>query len=252
MMRALALRSLVLGALAFGAGAAHAESLTVFAAASLKNALDEAVSAWKGGPVVVAYGASSTLARQVENGAPAQVFISADLDWMDYLERKGLVRKDSRRNLTGNALALITMPERTQAVAIRPGFALAALLGNGRLAIADPQSVPAGKYAKAALEKLGVWASVAGRIAPAENVRAALALVARGEAPYGIVYASDANAEPRVRVAAIFEAGLHAPIVYPAALVAPARDPRAAGFLAYLATPAVGAIFRKHGFAQLH
>ena len=249
------LLALIAGALlAAGCGAAQAQALTVFAAASLKNALDEIAATWKsaGRSPSIAYGASSTLARQIENGAPAQVFISADLDWMDYLEQRGLVRKDTRRNLLGNSLAMIAPHDRAQRVDIGPGFALAAMLGKGRLAIADPQSVPAGKYARAALEKLGVWSSVAAKVAPAENVRAALALVARGEAPYGIVYGSDAVAEPRVRVVATFDPALHPAIVYPAAVVSSSRDPAAGAFLAFLATPPAREIFRKHGFVPLN
>jgi len=234
--------------------AAGAQALTVFAAASLRNALDEATVKWKSASrtAVVAYGASSALARQIENGAPAQVFISADLDWMDYLEQRSLIRKDSRRNILANSLVLVGPSDRTGPVEIKPGFPIAALLGNGRLAMADPHGVPAGKYARAALEKLGVWSSVSGRIAPAENVRAALALVARGEAPLGIVYASDAIAETKVRVAATFDAGLHPPITYPAALVTTARHPLAAEFLAFLSGVPARAIFAKHGFRPLN
>lgn len=238
---------------------ATAQTLTVFAAASLKNALDAIVAERKpaGARVSIAYGASSTLARQIENGAPAEVYVSADLEWMDYLAARGLIRADTRRNLIGNALVLIApqdgrQSDGRQTVDLRPGVPLAALLGGGRLAIADPHSVPAGKYAHAALEKLGVWPSVAGRLAPAENVRAALMLVARGEAPLGIVYASDAAAEPKVRIAARFDARLHPPIVYPAALTAAARGGDAAQFLDALGTPAARALFERHGFARLN
>lgn len=249
------LLALLAGAILALAGAtAEAQTLTIFAAASLKNALDEAAATWKsaGRGTSIAYGASSTLARQIENGAPAQVFISADLDWMDYLEKRGLIRKDTRRNLLGNSLVMVAPADRAQRVDLKPGFALAAMLGNGRLAIADPQSVPAGKYARAALEKLGVWTTVAKKVAPAENVRAALALVARGEAPYGIVYGSDAAAEPRVGVVATFDAALHPAITYPAAVLSSSRDPNAGAFLAFLASPPVRDIFKKHGFVPLN
>ncbi len=229
------------------AGAAHAQATLVFAAASLKNALDEAAASY-GKRTVVSYGASSTLARQIENGAPADVFISADLEWMDYLEKKGLLAPGTRRDLLGNRLVLIaaaTSPLRLEPAA---GFPIGKALGSGRLAIADPQSVPAGKYAKAALQKLGVWNEVTGRLAPADNVRAALAFVARGEAPLGIVYATDAREEPRVVVAGVFPEGTHPPIVYPAAVLRGAR-PGARELLDFLASPPARAIFGKHGFA---
>jgi molybdate transport system substrate-binding protein len=231
---------------------AHAQQGTlVFAAASLKNALDEVASMSPSKPTI-SYGASSALAKQIESGAPAQVFISADLDWMDYLERRKLLRAESRRNLLGNKLVLIAPAGSNVKAEITPAFPLAQLLGNGRLATADPAHVPAGKYTKAALEKLGVWDSVSGRLAPAETVRAALALVARGEAPLGTVYSTDAAAEPKVRVVATFPDGLHAPIVYPAALIssAPATG-AAADFLALLSSPAARNVFEKHGFTPL-
>jgi molybdate transport system substrate-binding protein len=233
-------------------GTAQAQSVVVFAAASLKNALDE-VSALAASKPAISYGASSALARQIEAGAPAQVFVSADLDWMDYLEQRKMLRNETRRNLLGNRLVLIAPSGSTAQADIRPGFPLAALLGNGRLATADPAHVPAGKYAKAALEKLGVWDQVAGRLAPAENVRAALALVARGETPLGTVYATDAAAEPKVRVLAAFPDGLHPPIVYPVALTASAPPSGAgAGFVALLLSPAARKVFEKHGFTPLN
>jgi molybdate transport system substrate-binding protein len=232
-------------------GAAHAQTLVVFAAASLKNALDEVASLSPSKPAI-SYGASSALARQIENGAPAQVFISADLEWMDYLESKRLIRSETRRNLLGNGLVLISPAGSAARIEVRPGFALAEMLGGGRLALGDPAHVPAGKYAKAALEKLGVWDAVSGKLAPSENVRVALALVARGETPLGIVYATDAYAEPKVRVVATFPDGLHAPIVYPVALTAAAKDPAAAGFLALLSSPAARKVFEKHGFTPLN
>src|SRR5262245_28964759 len=232
---------------------AHAQQApVVFAAASLKNALDEVVTLAAVKPVI-SYGASSALAKQIESGAPAQMFISADLDWMDYLEQRKLIRNATRKSILGNKLVLIAPAASTVKAAIGPGFPLASLLGDGRLATADPAHVPAGKYTKEALEKLGVWTSVAGKLAATENVRVALALVARGEAPLGTVYATDAASEPKVRVVAAFPDGLHAPIVYPAALTstAPASGP-AADFLALLSSPTARAVFQKHGFAPLN
>lgn len=230
------------------AGAACAQTTLVFAAASLKNALDEAAASFTQGKVAVSYGASSTLARQVENGAPADLFISADREWMDYLDKKGLLAPGTRRDLLGNRLVLIAPAARPAKLDPAPGFPIARALAGGRLALADPAGVPAGKYAKAALEKLGVWDDVAGRLAPAENVRAALAFVARGEAPLGIVYATDAREEPRVMVAGVFPEDTHPPIVYPAAVLRGAR-PGAQAFLGFLASPPAKAIFRRHGFA---
>jgi len=231
---------------------ACAQAPVVFAAASLKNALDE-VAASAPAKIVISYGASSALAKQIENGAPAQVFISADLDWMDYLDERKLLRPGTRRNILGNKLVLIAPSGSTVAAEIRAGFPLAHLLGNGRLATADPAHVPAGKYTKAALEKLGVWDPVAGKLAPAENVRAALLLVARGEAPLGTVYATDAAAEPKVRVVAAFPDGLHAPIVYPVALLTGAPGAGAAAdFVALLSSAPARKVFEKHGFTPLN
>jgi len=232
--------------------AAQAQSTIVFAAASLKNALDD-IAALAPVKPTISYGASSALAKQIEASAPAQVFISADLDWMDYLERRKLIREGTRRNLLGNKLVLIAPAGSSLKAGIGPGFPLAQLLGDGRLATADPQSVPAGRYTKAALEKLGVWDSVAGRLAPTADVRAALALVARGEAPLGAVYATDAAVEPKVRVVAAFPDGSHPAIVYPAALTssAPATG-IAADFLALLSSPRARGIFEKYGFTPLN
>jgi len=226
---------------------AHAQAPTVLAAASLKNALDE-VSASYPAKTVIAYGASSALARQIENGAPADLFISADLEWMDYLEKKSLLAPGTRRNLLGNRLVLIAPAKQPLKLQPAPGFPVAGVLGNGRIALADPQSVPAGRYAKAALEKLGVWGQVAGRVAAAENVRAALSLVSRGEAPLGVVYQTDANAERGVMVAGVFPADTHPPIVYPVALMKGAKA-GAAPFLEFLSRREARAIFEKHGFA---
>jgi len=233
-------------------GTAIAQSPVVFAAASLKNALDD-VAALSPVKPVISYGASSALAKQIESGAPAQLFISADLDWMDYLEQRKLLREGTRKNILGNKLVMIAPADSTVKVDIQPGFPLARLLGDGRLATADPASVPAGKYTKAALEKLGVWDSVAGKLAPAENVRAALTLVARGETPLGTVYATDAAVEPKVRVVAVFPDGLHPPIIYPAALTssAPASG-AAADFMTLLSSPAARKLFEKYGFTPLN
>jgi molybdate transport system substrate-binding protein len=215
--------------------------LLVFAAASLKNALDEASAA---APVdaVISYAASSALARQIERGAPAQVFISADADWMDYLQGKGLLLAGSRRDLLGNRLVWV-VPESSPV----PAQPLSALGTRGRLALADTHHVPAGKYARAALEKMGLWSAVSARVASAENTRAALALVARGEAPLGIVYETDARAEARVKIAGRIDPVLHPPIVYPAAALRGAT-PQAERFLAFLSSPGAAAIFEKHGF----
>ena len=221
-------------------GALAQERLLIFAAASLKEALDE-FNTTAGVAVTASYAASSALARQIEAGAPAQVFISADEDWMDYLDKKGLLQPGTRRDVLGNRLVWIVPAGRPL-----PPEPLGALGARDRLALADPQHVPAGKYARAALEKLGVWPQVATRIAAAENVRAALALVARGEAPLGIVYETDARAEPRVAVAARIDARLHAPIVYPAAAVRGA--PPAA--LRYVEALSTSAVFARYGFSR--
>lgn len=248
---------------AFAAAAAQSASkaadgaapITVFAAASLKESLDEAAAAYtraSGQPVRMSYAASSALARQIEQGAPADVFVSADLDWMDYLQQRRLIDAGSRRNLLGNRLVLIA-PKSSRAgpIALKPGVDLRPLLGDGRIALALTNSVPAGKYARAAFVSLGLWTALQSRVAEAENVRAALMLVARGETPLGVVYASDARAEPRVRVLATFPADSHAPIVYPLARVGRSRHPRAAAFAQWLTTPVAATIFRRHGFATL-
>ena len=229
--------------------------LTVFAAASLKESLDEAATAYErggGAPVRVSYAASSALARQIEQGAPADVFVSADQAWMDALQEQKLIDPASRRNLLGNTLVLVAPKDSKVQVALKPGLDLAALLGaDGRLALALTNSVPAGKYAKQSLVKLGAWEGVKSRTAEAENVRAALLLVARGEAPLGIVYGSDAFAEPKVRVVATFPADAHAAIVYPIARVAASTHPQAKAFVQWLQTPAARAIFARHGFRLL-
>jgi molybdate transport system substrate-binding protein len=241
----------LLAAVLLAAAQAQAQPILVFAAASLRNALDEA-NAHAPAKALVSYAASSALARQIESGAPAQLFISADAEWMDYLERRALIQAGTRRNLLGNRLVLVAPVRNPMQATIKAGFPLPLLLGpSGRLAVGDPGHVPAGRYAKAALETLGVWKAVAGRLAPAENVRAALALVARGEAPLGVVYATDAAAEPGVRIVDVFPEGSHPPIVYPAALTAIAQA-HAAGYLAFLRSNAARAIFEKHGFTPLN
>jgi molybdate transport system substrate-binding protein len=225
--------------------------ITVYAAASMKESLDVVARQFEkqaGGRVVVSYGASPALARQIENGAPADLFISADLDWMDYLDQRKLIRAGSRGNLLSNRLVLIAPADSKAVLTIAPRFPLSAALGSHRLAMADPESVPAGKYGKAALEKLGVWSTVASKIARAENVRAALALVARGEAPFGIVYNTDALAERKVRVIGEFPANLHPPIVYPVALLADSRSQAAEGLLQFLRSAEARAVWRKFGF----
>jgi molybdate transport system substrate-binding protein len=246
------LTGLALSAAALSAGATVAQTgdVVVFAAASLKNALDEVVAGWRGSrSTKISYAASSALARQIEAGAPADLFISADLDWMDYVDQRKLIRTDSRVNLLGNRIVLIA-PKDSQAKAeIAPGFPLSGLLGDGRLALANVDAVPAGKYGKAALTALGVWPSVQDRLAQAENVRAALLLVARGEAPLGIVYQTDAAAEPAVRILGAVLESTHPPILYPAALTARARNTDAAALLQHLRSAAATTIFEKHGFS---
>lgn len=229
------------------------ETVTVFAAASLKNALDAvnaACEADAGGTATISYAASSALAKQIENGAPADIFVSADLDWMAYLSGKNLTRKDTEVKLLGNSIVLVAPAESTAAIEIRDGFDLAGLLGDGRLAMANVDAVPAGKYGKAALEKLGAWASVEGKVAQAENVRAVLALVSTGEAPLGIVYKTDAAADTKVKIVGTFPEGSHKPIVYPAALTSDATDD-AAAFLTCMQSAKAKALFEAQGFTVL-
>ena len=229
-------------------GTASAQQLIVFAAASLKNALDD-VAALSASKPVISYGASSALAKQIEAGAPADLFISADLDWMHYLDKKGLLKTGTRGNLLGNQLVLIAPRDSGVSTTIAPGFPLAGLLGYGRLAIANPDSVPAGKYGKSALQALGVWTAVEDRLAPADTVRSALALVSRGEAPLGIVYKTDAAADPAVRIVDIFPEDTHPPIIYPVAIVAASSNPQAPALLAYLRSPQAEAVFAHRGFS---
>jgi molybdate transport system substrate-binding protein len=239
---------------AAGAQAADASGhVLVFAAASLANVLgdlDETFTARTGIRVTSSLAASSILAKQIEAGAPADVYFSADLQWMDYLQQRGLLRAGSRRNVAGNSLVLIAPAGSPLRVRIAPGFGLAGLLGGGRLALADPDSVPAGIYGRAALEKLGVWNSVAPRVVRAENVRAALEYVARGDAPLGIVYRTDALVEKRVRIVGVFPAGSHRPIAYPVALTRGASA-AAERYLAFISSADARSIFRKWGFDPL-
>lgn len=234
--------------------ASAADKVTVFAAASLKNALDAVNAAWQkeaGKETAVSYAASSALAKQIESGAPADVFISADLAWMDYVAEKKLIKDDTRANLLGNRIVLATGKQDAAAVDIKEGFDLKGLLGGGKLAMGAVDSVPAGRYGKAALEKLGVWSSVGKDVAGAENVRAALLLVSRGEAPYGIVYQTDAAADKGVKVAGIFPEDSHPPIVYPIAITADSNNPDAAAYVDFVKSDKAAALFETHGFTIL-
>ncbi len=237
--------------LGFSPARAEERGPVVLAAASLQEALTDAAQAWaaKGHPrPVISFAGSSALARQIEAGAPADMFVSADEEWMDYVAAKGLLRKGSRAAFLSNRLVLIApLGSKVQLTPAR-GFPLARALGDGRLAMADPDSVPAGRYGKAALTSLGVWASVSGKLARAENVRAALALVERGEVPFGIVYATDARASRKVRVVGTFAAGTHPPITYPLALLQRSTNREAEGFRAFLLSREGKAIFARRGF----
>lgn len=233
---------------------AQDKSLTVFAAASMKNALDEADAAYIAKTKVkisVSYAASSALAKQIEQGAPADIFISADTTWMDYSIKNKSINETTRVDLLGNAIVLIAPKDsKIENVAIGPGFDLAKLAGDGRITTGDVKAVPVGKYAKAALEKLGSWQAAEPKFAMAENVRAALALVARGEAVLGIVYSTDAKVEPGVKIVGTFPADSHPPIVYPVAATAHARAD-AADYLVFLRSAQAKAIFEKYGFSYL-
>ena len=231
------------------------EPLTVFAAASLQESLMAAGAAFTartGTPVRFSFGASSAMARQIDQGAPADVFLSADEEWMDWLAGKGGIVPATRRRLLSNQLVLIAPAGSKTRLTIGPGMLLARALGaGGRLAVADTTAVPAGKYARASLTRLGVWDSVEDRLLPGETVRAALAYVSRGEAPLGIVYATDARAEPKVRVVGVFPESSHPPIVYPGAVTAGSRNSGAAAFLGFLQGPQASAIFKRYGFGVL-
>jgi molybdate transport system substrate-binding protein len=228
--------------------------VVVFAAASLKNALDAINAQWQrdtGKKATISYASSPALAKQIEQGAPAQLFISADLDWMDYLAGKNLIKPHTPTNLLGNRIVLIAQKDKARPVEIKAAFDLARILGDGRLSMANVESVPAGKYGKAALQKLGVWESVSGKIAQAENVRAALLLVSRGEAPVGIVYQTDAAADPNVSIIGTFPEDTHPPIIYPIAITANATHPDASTFLEYVRSAKAKPLFEAQGFSVL-
>jgi len=231
-----------------------AEKVTVFAAASMKNALDAANAAWQtetGNETTVSYAASSALAKQIEGGAPADIFISADLAWMDYVAEKKLIKDDTRSNLLGNRIVLVAAKDKAQPVEIKEGFDLAGLVGDGKLAMGEVKSVPAGKYGKAALEKLGAWSAVESKVAGAESVRAALALVSRGEAPYGIVYQTDAAADPGVAIVGTFPEDSHPPIIYPVAVLTESKSAAAAAYLDFLKSDKAAPFFTEQGFTIL-
>ena len=232
-------------------GTAHADSISVFAAASMKTALDQIDTAWKaksGKDVVATYGSTATLAKQVEEAAPADIFISADLKWMDELASKNLIKPDSRKNLTGNTLVLVASAGATLDSKIEN---LAQTLGDEKIALGDIKSVPAGKYAKAALDSLNLWAAVESHVVMQDNVRSALALVAKGEAKLGIVYGSDAKAEPKVGVVATFPETSHPKIIYPAAIIAASTNADDQAYLDFLTSKDAQLIFQANGFTLL-
>jgi molybdate transport system substrate-binding protein len=233
---------------------AQDKSLTVFAAASMKNTLDDIDAAYTGKTgvkIVASYAASSALAKQIEQGAPADVFVSADTDWMDYAANKKVISASTRLNLLGNSIVLVAPKDSgIDKITISQGFDLAKLAGDGKIATGDVNAVPVGKYAKAALEKLGAWQAAAPKFAMAESVRAALTLVARGEAALGIVYATDARVESGVKIVGTFPMDSHPPIIYPVAATSTAK-PEAASYLAFLRSSAAKAIFEKYGFSFL-
>ena len=236
--------------IALGSTTAHAAGITVFAAASLSDALNDVARTYRaktGNDVVFSFAASSALAKQIAASGGADVFMSADTDWMDYLDKKGLIAAGSRKNLLGNHLVLVAPVAENPSIKIAPKFDLAGALHGGRLSLADPASVPAGKYARAALAALGVWDSVADKLVPAENVRVALSYVSRGEAPLGIVYITDAMSDKGVRIVGTFPENTHAPIVYPVGLVKDGK-PEARAFVDFLSGPEARAVFEKDGF----
>jgi molybdate transport system substrate-binding protein len=235
--------------------AAAQDRLTVFAAASLRNALDDVDAAFtkaSGVKVTASYEASSTLAKQIEQGAPADIFISADLRWMDYASERKLIRPDTRVNLLGNRLVVIAPTDsRLDKIEIAKGFDIAKLAGPGRIAVADVKAVPAGLYAKAALEKLGAWTAAEPKLAMGLNVRATLAFVARGETPIGIVYETDARIEPKVKIVGVFPDDSYPAVTYPAAVTTASKSGAAAPYLAFLRSGTAKAIFEKYGFSFL-
>jgi molybdate transport system substrate-binding protein len=234
--------------------AAAAEKVTVFAAASLKGSLDDVARAYEkksGDTVAISYAASGALAKQIEASAPADIFISADAKWMDYVVKAGAVKKEEAVNLLGNRLVLVAARDSAISLKIGKGFGLVKALGDGRLAMGEVKSVPAGTYGKEALEYYGVWKDVEKKAAFAENVRAALKLVTSGEAPLGIVYETDATAEKGVEVVDAFGEESHKPIVYPAAPIAASKNPAAMAFFDFLRGPEAVEIFRKAGFTVM-
>jgi len=254
-LSALFLATLILCAIAFTQPAAAIETLSVFAAASLRNALDDANRAFRkisGVKIIASYAASSALAKQIEQGAPTDVYLSANTKWMDYLSEKGLVAGPTRVNLLGNALVLIAPSgSKVDHIAIGKGFDIARLAGDGRIAVANITAVPAGLYAKAALDNLGAWKAAEPKLAQAENVRATLAYVARSETPLGIVYATDAKVEPKVKTIGIFPEDSHPPVIYPVAATADSKNPYLKRYLTFLRSSAAKAIFEKYGFSFL-
>lgn len=249
-MRLFAALTLVVG---LNSAPAVSAEITVFAAASLKTALDQIAANWQARSfhtVVISYGSSAALAKQIEQGAPADLFLSAAVNWMDVLDDAGLLRADTRRDLLGNTLVLVASGA-VAPVKIAPGMDLAGMLAGGKLSMGLVDSVPAGQYGKAALETLGLWATVEASVAQSENVRVALALVTLGEAPYGVVYGSDAIAEDKVSLVGTFPADSHPPIIYPAAVIADSKVPEAVDFLTHLSSPEAGAVFSAQGFSLL-
>ncbi|MEP7244066.1 MAG: molybdate ABC transporter substrate-binding protein [Gammaproteobacteria bacterium] len=251
------LAALLAAAWLWSAGAVAAdqpEPVVVFAAASLTEAITDVSAAFtkeSGIPIKPSFAASSVLAKQIEAGAPAAVFFPADEEWMDYLEKKQLLAAGSRHDVLANALVLIAPADSTATVKISSGPALLAAVGNARISTGDPDSVPVGKYAKAALTKLGAWDQLAPRLVRAENVRGALAYVARGEAPFGIVYLTDAKIEPKVKLLDTFPENTHPPIRYPIALTTKA-DANARRFAMFVSSKPASAIFEKYGFSLAH
>ncbi len=242
---------LAVAVLASQAACAAAQDVTVFAAASLTNAFEHVAKLYRdkgGGPVKFSFASSSTLAKQIESGASADIYAAADEQWMDYLAQRNLIEPATRQSRLGNTLVLITPPDQKKNVAIRPGFDLAGMIGRGRLATGDPAHVPVGRYAEQALTRLGVWAAVAPKLARTDNVRAALLLVERGEAPFGIVYGTDATASGKVHVAGTFPADTHAPVSYPIAIVAKRDRPEVRRFLEFLMGPEAQVVYRNAGF----
>jgi molybdate transport system substrate-binding protein len=250
----LAAFTVAVAALVVEAHGAEEKSITVFAAASMKNALDEVDTLFtnqSGIKVVASYAASSALMMEIEQGASPDVFLSANTKWIDYGAKRNLIKNDTRENLLANRLVLIAPKEsKIDKVIIAPGFELASLVGSGRIATGDVRAVPAGSYAKAALEKLGVWSSVESKLTMSENVRAALVIVSRGGAPLGIVYETDAKIDLGVKIVGVFPEDSHPPIIYPVAMTKDAKL-EAAKYLAFLTTPEAKAVFERYGFRAL-